>query len=796
MLRKRSNIDLISFLSLDKNEPKTSWVLVGEAIAKMADNRRTKGSERSGKIKLGNFSRRIHYFLRAHDEEKKKTEMHNELVAHFKMRRLSIGQVSGNTVPNHYRQVRQRTSALGQYRMKQKPVSSFRFKGTIQAFFAKQSCDNRTWNRGQALSKLNDKVAIRKSSDSFHKTNIWGPWFPDTLHKKLWDFTIILIVIFQTLHIPWVACFRPPMNFTWWCIDLIFDSIFLIDVAINFNMAYRDRMDYWITDRRIIIKSYLKGWFLVDFLASVPLDIIVQGAMGGSQPIKNDTAILGLLKAMRLPKLLRLLKILRVLRFSKFLRNRPGIIWMLQYSKHSNLLRVFRMLIMICVVLHYHACIFYFITSREEWMGMENCDWAWDSGIARTTPCQTSTYLSRYIAAYYNAVLLLQGEDVAPQTFGEKIYCACSILSGSILVAIIFGNVSMLISSLSSSSSAYHSKMEKIFKTMNHLELPPPLRRRVTTYYEAIWKRYRSLDGHIRMFVPELNSSLQTEVYVYIRTNLILGVPFLRNCSPDVVKELVMRMTEEVHLKGDYIVHKGSYANEMFCISRGCCEVTNHEVALGGTKEVQAETNSLLKMHSRGAGTNAESTTPLRAGILPPLTALKCSDSEVECAMITGPPGVGNMKNPTLIPPVGSPSLPEPNICMHESKHRPQEKVLKVLVEGESFGEIALIMECKRNCNVRSASFVELCLLSRSDFYDVLSQESYAEDKALMEGIIMEKNKHDHAAFDLHRNDIKRKSELQKKRGNLTSLDIADLKYQLGLVEVLVQKLKSHENTA
>ena len=298
------------------------------------------------------------------------------------------------------------------------------------------------------------------------------------------------------------------------------------------------------------------------------------------------------------------------------------------------------------------------------------------------------------------------------------------------------------------------------------------------------------------MFVPELNSSLQTEVYVYIRTNLILGVPFLRNCSPDVVKELVIRMTEEVHLKGDYIVHKGSCANEMFCISRGCCEVTNHEDALCGTKEVQAETNSLLKTHSRGAGKNAESTTPFRAGTLPPLTASKCGNSEVEYAMSTDLPGVGNMKNPALIPPVGSPSSLEPNICMHESKHRPQEKVLKVLVEGESFGEIALIMECKRNCNVRSASFVELCLLSRSDFYDVLSQESYAEDKALMEGIIMEKNKHDHAAFDLHRNDIKRKSGLIKKKGNLTSLDIADLKYQLGQVEALVQKLKSHKNAA
>ena len=195
----------------------------------------------------------------------------------------------------------------------------------------------------------------------------------------------------------------------------------------------------------------------------------------------NDTAVLGLLKAMRLPRLLRLLKLLRVLRFSKLLRNRPDIIWWLQYSKHSNLLRVFRMLVMICVVLHYHSCVFYFATSREDWMGMEDCDWSWETrdGLAVFSPCSHASFRSRYILAYYNSLLLLQGEDIAPKTLGEKCYCAFAILSGSILVAIIFGNVSMLIANLSASTSAYHSKMEKLFKIMNHLELPPPLRRRV-----------------------------------------------------------------------------------------------------------------------------------------------------------------------------------------------------------------------------------------------------------------------------------------------------------------------------
>ena len=74
--------------------------------------------------------------------------------------------------------------------------------------------------------------------------------------------TILAIVVFQSLYIP-TSYARPPMSFTWFCVDLLFDAVFLADVVITFNMAYSDRGNSWVTDRRAIARTYIKGWFFV-----------------------------------------------------------------------------------------------------------------------------------------------------------------------------------------------------------------------------------------------------------------------------------------------------------------------------------------------------------------------------------------------------------------------------------------------------------------------------------------------------------------------------------------------------
>jgi len=669
-----------AFFNKKSNDSDALWVNIGSSIARMVVNRKIGlqspgGNALAGSVGSNEFS--AYSIFTSDENDTKKRKQHAAMVDHFKMRRRSsILSISAH--------------------------SSIE-RADVDADAEDGATDN---NNGNSVDSNLDTAAGGWS----------GPWQPDFWLKKSFDFVIMAIVLFQALYIPFVASFQPPLSMIWVVIDFFFDSIFLLDVCITFNIMVKlSPTQPWIKDRWIIARKYIKGWFVIDVVASIPFDLIIVGAFGSEEATSNTsgTAILGLFKAMRLPRLLRLLKILRVLRFSKFMQLHPELLWWLQYSKHANYFRVIKMILIISVVLHYLACMLYATASNENWMGMEYCDWQRTRRDYVTTACSDASYTSRYIAAYYYAMVLNQGEDIGAGTPNEKIYATFSVLGGSILLAIVFGHIGILISNLSASSTAYHGKMEKLFNIMQHLELPSPLRMRIVSYYELIWSRYRSLNGQIRMFVPELNSSLRTEVYVYLRTNLILSVPLFRNCSPDVVKELVMRLREQVYLQGDYIVHKGNVASEMYCVSHGFCEITTFICEEDGNSE-----GSRYDTNPPGNGHQIDGT--------PEVSTQKSSTARRRGLVRTNS------------------SLSDVLAKKDAKQTKEVEQVLKVLLEGDYFADIALVMECKSNCNMRSATFVEFCVLSREDFVDVLSQEAYTEDRKFIEEIILSKYREGH----------------------------------------------------
>jgi len=67
------------------------------------------------------------------------------------------------------------------------------------------------------------------------------------------------------------------------------------------------------------------------------------------------------------------------------------------------------------------------------------------------------------------------------------------------------------------------------------------------------------------------------------------------------------------------------------------------------------------------------------------------------------------------------------------------EKVVKELVEGEYFGEICLVLNTSRTCNVRAKNntFCELQILHRTDFDSVVLE--FEDERKVLEEIIMEK---------------------------------------------------------
>ena len=86
--------------------------------------------------------------------------------------------------------------------------------------------------------------------------------------------------------------------------NLAIDLLFLLDVAKSFNTGYFDDNDDCVMDRRIIVDGYIRGWFLIDLVSSIPIERIIDSEQEGGNS--------GLAKANSSVKGLKLLKITKV----------------------------------------------------------------------------------------------------------------------------------------------------------------------------------------------------------------------------------------------------------------------------------------------------------------------------------------------------------------------------------------------------------------------------------------------------------------------------------------------------
>ena len=102
-------------------------------------------------------------------------------------------------------------------------------------------------------------------------------------------------------------------------INRLTDIVFMADIYINFKLAYFSKHERrWIVQKKAIQQHYLRSWFCLDVVSTLPYDIIdiivdYTASGDGPSPIEN-LKVLRVLKILKLFKLLRLLKSARVIR--------------------------------------------------------------------------------------------------------------------------------------------------------------------------------------------------------------------------------------------------------------------------------------------------------------------------------------------------------------------------------------------------------------------------------------------------------------------------------------------------
>lgn len=122
---------------------------------------------------------------------------------------------------------------------------------------------------------------------------------------------MLITAIFNAMTIPLAIAFQPMWteHNPYTSIDMTTNFIFFADILIVFNTAYFDKDGEEVRNRFKIFKRYALGMFLIDFLSSIPFNVLAPGT--------KQIRILNMLKIIRILRIAKIINKLRIPEESK-----------------------------------------------------------------------------------------------------------------------------------------------------------------------------------------------------------------------------------------------------------------------------------------------------------------------------------------------------------------------------------------------------------------------------------------------------------------------------------------------
>ncbi|CAH1238966.1 KCNH7 [Branchiostoma lanceolatum] len=403
--------------------------------------------------------------------------------------------------------------------------------------------------------------------------------------KAVWDWIILLLVIYTAVFTPYVAAFllnedeaRAKMNRDpdtrrdygpsnrygdpLVIVDLIVDVMFIIDILINFRTTYVNKNDEVVSHPGKIAVHYFKGWFLIDVVAAIPFDLLLFGS-----ETDETTTLIGLLKTARLLRLVRVAR--KIDRYSEY---GAAVLLLLMAT--------------FALIAHWLACIWYAIGNVERPMLPAKIGWldilAKQTHQPYTNDSNSGPSLkSKYITALYftfSSLTSVGFGNVSPNTNAEKVFCICIMLIGSLMYASIFGNVSAIIQRLYSGTARYHTQMLRVKEFIRFHQIPNPLRQRLEEYFQHAWSYTNGID--MNAVLKGFPECLQADICLHLNRNLLQNSPAFKHASQGCLRALSMKFKTTHAPPGDTLVHKGDVLKALYFISRGSIEILKDDVVV------------------------------------------------------------------------------------------------------------------------------------------------------------------------------------------------------------------------
>ena len=288
---------------------------------------------------------------------------------------------------------------------------------------------------------------------------------PNSLGKLLWNLLIMFLAIYTAIILPIRLAFMDENNISqsMMTFDIFTDVCFIIDIALQFFFVEEDEDGDLILDQKKIATSYLKSWFAIDLLSSIPVSIIAffMTTKGSAQPVFISIRFLKLTKFARLYRLLSFFKLFKMFRNNKFMEI------VLTYLHISpDMKQIISSLIRMMFLLHIVGCTLAIVAllSGQEYM----VSWITDLGIS------DESVETRYIAACYYSIMTISTVgygDITPKNETEVVMTIVLIFLGVSMYSYIISRLTSIFAIVNHANSEEQSRDKILRNFMNKQRL-------------------------------------------------------------------------------------------------------------------------------------------------------------------------------------------------------------------------------------------------------------------------------------------------------------------------------------
>ena len=349
---------------------------------------------------------------------------------------------------------------------------------------------------------------------------------PNDPTKMKWDVLIGALIVASVLVIPVRVGFDLPRTGTWDALDYCIDCLFLLDIFASFRTATLDENGAYNTVPATICREYLRGWFLVDFLTTVPVDKIYEAFKGGGQSLRS-------LKLVRAMRLFRLFKMVRVLRMGD-----AEAIDDLAEQVGPVPFRVGKLMLTLLFIGHLFGCFWSFTSIQtaapEEF---ETRTWWGADGL------REEELFARYIASLYWAfttITTVGYGDILAVTDEERAFSVVIMITGATVFGYTVGSLSSLATRGRAARLLHDETMMEVNNYLEEQDAPRDVRAIVRKQVEGSLKARTAMDEE--SILLELPYALRSEVLASAYAPIIPRVSLFDGQGPSFVCEMVRIM--------------------------------------------------------------------------------------------------------------------------------------------------------------------------------------------------------------------------------------------------------------